>query len=164
MKKLLVMLLVFVLSGCGYINLMSQPPLEEWTSEVAGLTVFYRIVASTDSRYTGAAALIGNNCTIVMTSDVFYAEEDWPKVRLASHELAHCLDLAYLNGRSNYFGNAGCVFGEYYCNPREGFAEAYSYAYIDKCLFDTSPLGLKPGDGRKCELPDWRKITPDSLF
>lgn len=152
-------LLVLLLTGCSYTGLFLQQALYSWDAEVMGLNVHYRVVPDGNPHF-GVAMLIGRNCTIVLTET---AMEKMP-VRVAAHEIGHCLDGAYLGWGHNGFGDAGCRWGAYYCSAKEGYAEGWARTYLAACGLARSPLRLMPGDGVECELPDPRAVTPDSFM
>jgi hypothetical protein len=142
-----------LLGGCGYLGMYSGQAIEEWSAEVAGMPVHYRLVTGS---LDGSAAYVLGHCTIALNVDL-------PRDLLtfvAAHEIGHCLDGAQLGWSSNGWRDEGCIYGSYYCSSREGFAQGYAYAYLEACFFARSPLGLLPADERDCVLPDPSSVTP----
>lgn len=151
------LVLLVLLNGCGYLGMFSGPAIEEWDSIVEGMPVHYRIVQKQNDN-VGAAVILLGRCTIAI--DVRLSHDE--RIKTAAHELGHCIDGLKLNWSSNGWRNEGCYWGEHYCPPKEGFAEGFSNAYLLKCKWATSPLGLQPGDGIECKLPDPKSIVPGS--
>lgn len=151
-------LLALLLTGCSWAGLMMGPATDSWRSEVMGLQVVYKIVPKRTDM-AGAASWFAGICTIAIANTVEGDHLAW----VAAHELAHCIDGAYLGWSSNGFRNEGCVFGRHFCAPHEGYAEAWARRYMDTCGFARSPLGLLPEDWIECELPDPRSVTPETV-
>ena len=154
------LILVTTLCGCGAVEMMLAPAIAQWETEVYGMRVVYRTVA--DGQWAGVATWLFGTCTIVLNANLSTEQ----LVHVAAHELAHCLDGAYLNWSHNGFADEGCNFewsNGYHCTPREGFAEAYAETYLKKCGYARGPLGLRPDDGIECELPDPRDVKPEDF-
>lgn len=151
--------LAVLLCGCGQLRMVMGPADESWDAEVAGLPVHYRLVDVSDPQWLGTGIWFAGRCTITIVTSV----DEGVQVLVAAHELGHCLDAAYLGGSHNDFGGYGCRWGSYFCPPGEGYAEAYSRSYLYHCQLARSPLGLQPGDGIECELPDPRSVVPGAV-
>ena len=153
--RVVVALLALALTGCDVVMYLS-PAIESWEAEVMGIPVVYKLVRGNDV-YGGVMTWTGGVCRIAL--DVRLEGDE--QVMVAAHEIGHCIDGAHLGWSSNGWGNAGCFhFGKHYCDPKEGFAQAWAHAYVLACGHARSPLGLRPGDGVECGLPDPRSIDP----
>lgn len=152
MIRILAITSMLLLSGCTFAGL----PTEEWDTELLGVPVHYRI---SQGKVRGSSVVIFGQCTIALNTNLSSDE----RILVAAHEVGHCFDGTKLGWSSNQFGDAGCEYGSYYCSPREGYAEAYARAYIlGTCGWAASPLGLQPGDGKECDLPDPHSVRPES--
>ncbi len=121
---------------------------------VHGVTLDYRFTSLTKHQLQGAAESTGATCLILLDIQSFVTDA----ARVTSHEVGHCLDQFVLGGTHNGFQGEGCVWGAYFCDPNEGYAEAYSRAYLAKCGTALAPLGFPVGDSA-CEPPDPRSVT-----
>ena len=152
-RELTAALLCLLLTGCEWSRMLTAPALASWRADVMGMRVEYKLAESVNG-HLGAASWWAGTCTIALASHL----EDWAQVWIAAHELGHCIDGAYLGWSHNGWTDEGCWYGKYHCNPLEGYAEGYAEAYIAACGYARSPLGLVPGDGVECELPDPRSV------
>lgn len=121
---------------------------------VHGVVLDYQFTSLTGRQVQGTAGRAGQTCLVLLDMQSFVADA----ARVVSHEVGHCLDEFVLGGTHNGFQQEGCVWGAYFCNPSEGYAEAYSRAYLAKCGPLLTPLGFPVGDGA-CEPPDPRSVT-----
>lgn len=157
MRRLLTLtLLLLALTSCASINAFSARAIEQWTVEIYGMSVHYRRV-NIPMDVLGAAMAVGRNCTIVLNINMEPQHEPF----VAAHELGHCIDMVYLNWDHNGFTDEGCIVGDHYCPPWEGYAQTYAMLYNAHCGNAKKPLGLPTKTNINCELPHPRSATPD---
>ena len=108
-------------------------------------------------KLVGCSVPLGQGCVIMLDKTYFLNGTDRQRALLLAHEFGHCLDGSRLLYSHNNFGDTGKMYGQYYANASEGFAEAYARAYIGKCGLNLAPLGWGSGEG--CALPDPRSVT-----
>ncbi len=133
-----------------------------WEAEVGGMRLTYHLVDLRGFPALGYA-LLGANQTCHIYLDTWLTRHD-PRVlnAIILHEVGHCVDWLMLGLSHNDFSAEGCAYGEYYCAPAEGYAEAWARAYTARCGADLSGVGYAaPGaDTGSCNLPDPRLVTP----
>lgn len=148
-----------LLTACSAnLDLATSPLLDEHHATIDGIPVEWRIVETQPAPApAGLTAYSLGHCTITL------AEAFATDPRLAAHEFGHCVDAHHLAWDHNGWTDEGCRWNTYSCDPAEGYATAWSFAYTDACGAALAPLGLPPLPGEPtspCQLPDPRSVTP----
>ena len=147
---------------------------EVWEAEVAGMQLQYHLVDLRGFPALGYARLEARTQTCHIYIDTWLTRHD-PRVLadITLHEVGHCVDWLMLGLTHNAFADEGCAYGDHYCEPAEGYAEAWARAYTARCGADLFSVGyaarhVVQGQGANdaaprppCNLPDPRTVTPD---
>ena len=140
---------------------------ETWEAEVGGMRLVYHVVDMRGFPAVGYA-LLGADRTCHIYVDTWLTRHD-PRVlsAIVLHEVGHCVDWLMLGLSHNDFSAEGCAYGDYYCEPAEGYAEAWARLYQVRCGADLFSVGYaaREADGADkagfCDLPDPRTVTPE---
>ena len=121
---------------------------EVWEAEVAGMRLQYHLVDLRGFPALGYARLEARTQTCHIYIDTWLTRHD-PRVLadITLHEVGHCVDWLMLGLSHNAFADEGCAYGEYYCEPAEGYAEAWARAYSARCGADLFSVGYTPHAG-----------------
>lgn len=143
------------------VSFMLRPTVDTWTANVGGIEVTYRRMEGewSDDLAGHVLVLPGNRC-IIRLNDIVFEDKQY-LVFVAAHEYGHCVDRIHLGYDHDGITTEGYeIFkDEYFLEPAEGYAEAYSYYYITQCGFATKPLGIIYfEDDSECELPNPRRV------
>ena len=136
---------------------------ESWTFRIGSTQGAVRLVPREafgvcSAQLIGCTVPLGHSCLVMLDRAFFLKASAHQRAALLAHEVGHCLDGAVLEYGHGGFGSEGRAYGPYYASPVEGFAEAFSRAYLAKCGVNLAPLGYGPGPA--CEVPDPRGIRP----
>lgn len=130
---------------------------------VGGIPVAY-VSAPLESEYAGRATRFPTYCRIIIANRYDISSPS-QIARYVAHEYAHCYDYFKLGKSHNVFKNEGCIFGNYFCDPAEGYAQTYQVAFTLKCGTDLSyfkvPYIVNFQGG--CLPPDPASITPETI-
>jgi hypothetical protein len=145
--------------------LAAAPRVASWEAPVGDLHLHYHLVDLRELPTLGYAVrdYWQRRCHIYI--DVWLTEVSHLKLlEVVLHEVGHCVDLLTLDFDHNGFVSEGCFFGDYYCDPAEGYAESWRYAYLAKCGANLGAVGFRFGRiglaDEPCELPDARRVEP----
>ena len=136
---------------------------EVWEAEVEGMRLMYHLVDMRGFPALGYALLEAKTQTCHIYVDIWLTRHD-PRVlaEIALHEVGHCVDWLMLGLSHNNFSAEGCVYGAHYCEPAEGYAEAWRRAYTARCGADLASVGYAGADvSPPCALPDPQTVTPE---
>ena len=132
------------------------------------MRLMYHLVDMRGFPALGYALLEAKTQTCHIYIDTWLTRHD-PSVLAAItlHEVGHCVDWLMLGLSHNNFSAEGCAYGGHYCEPAEGYAEAWRRAYTARCGADLSSVGYSsvgytdPADTNPpCALPDPYTVTP----
>ena len=135
---------------------------EVWEAEVEGMRLMYHLVDMRGFPALGYALLEAKTQTCHIYIDSWLTRHD-PRVLAAItlHEVGHCVDWLMLGLSHNNFSAEGCAYGAHYCEPAEGYAEAWRRVYTARCGADLASVGYAGADmNLPCALPDPRAVTP----
>ena len=146
--------------GIDLEELARAPTLDVWEADVGGLQLRYHLVDLRSLPVLGYAQADFREGTCNIFIDA-WLNRGLPRVHkeVVLHEVGHCVDLFELGFDHNGFYREGCMYGDYYCDPAEGYAETWRYAYLATCGTDLHSIGYRQADGSPCDLPDPRSVT-----
>lgn len=116
------------------------------------------------SRYTGMVMYnpLERNCDVLLRRS-FVDKTDVQQLRkLIAHEVGHCLDRFVLDYSHNNFANEGCYWGEYWCEPHEGFANFYAQYYTETCD-SLAPFGWHDDEATCDGVPHPAQASPELM-
>ena len=147
-----------LLGGCA------PPGAGENTATLLGVHVRYLLRDARDfgvcsPTLVGCTLPLGSECVVQLDRGYFERGTPRQRVGLVAHEVGHCLDLYRGHLTHGGFRDQGLRWGPYYRSPAEGYAEAFSRAYLARCGLDLASLGWQGARG-SCVLPDPRLVTP----
>lgn len=124
------------------------PALQSPAGTIHGVSVRYSVTDQLPQGTNASAHWLGGHCLIRVRPGAVTS-------LILAHELGHCLDA----GHSRRFGQAGCVWRDYACDPAEGYADTYARLYFERFGFRLDVLRW-PGQGGTNEQPP----LPDEVF
>ncbi|AXH01002.1 hypothetical protein DVJ83_18055 (plasmid) [Deinococcus wulumuqiensis] len=148
MRRLPALLLLALLPSCAPALLSPDPQART----IHGVRVSYQLAVDLPPGKVASAQRLGDRCLIRV-------HPEHANAFILAHELAHCLD----QGRSKTFGNAGCVWRSYACDPAEGYADTYARLTYDRSGLRRDVLGW-PGESPTTDLPPHPdEVTPEVI-
>ncbi|NJK44614.1 MAG: hypothetical protein HC933_10310 [Pleurocapsa sp. SU_196_0] len=144
---------------------MSPVASDQWTATIRGHEIQFeaRDVASVGyGGHDGLALAVGqgNRCSITLSRT---AVNRLDLAAILAHEVGHCLDHLELGWSHNGFRDEGRLYGEFFGDPAEGYAETYGRAYLETCGTLLEPLGWKFKRDGACDLPAPHAVTPSMV-
>ncbi len=133
--------------------------LKSWSAEVAGVPVVYHFVDLNgwDTLAYAQTEWPAQRCHVYL--DVWLFNSPSELVKLALHELGHCVDLFVLDFDHNGVGWGDCGADSHACRPEERYADAWRAAYLSACGASLYPVGFVDEAEQACALPDPRAVT-----
>lgn len=144
-----------------------QVATPSWTKVVRGVLIRFHFVAPGALNGAGGQAYFLNGvCTVELEAGYAYSHPEYA-ANVVVHEVGHCLDGATGWSHFGWREGDGCFLSgnpanTYYCDPAEGFAEAYAHRARALCGPSLFRFGFV-GDPRLttcAELPDPKSVRP----
>ncbi|WP_339098217.1 hypothetical protein ACINK0_17715 (plasmid) [Deinococcus sp. VB343] len=128
------------------------PALQSPATTIHGVPVRYQVTEALPGGTNASAQWLSGHCLIRVRPGAVTS-------LILAHELGHCLDA----GHSRRFGQAGCVWREYACDPAEGYADTYARLYFERFGFRLDVLRWpgQPGASEQPPLPD--EVFPEMV-
>ena len=137
-------------------------PIESWQAEVDGVQVRYHFIdlkGWPDMAYA-RVEWRAQRCHVYL--DIWLLNSRSELVKLALHEVGHCVDSFNLGFDHNGMGWGDCAKNAHDCRPEERYAEAWRDSYLSACGSNLYPLGFPDEEPDICALPDARAVPGDT--
>jgi hypothetical protein len=165
---------VVLLAAFSYLLWVERQPPEktgQWTAKIYEVPMLFQIVIpeELDKPWADGQATrrLNEKCKVFVDARVLTKGMEYFAYLLA-HEAGHCLEIRGEGIGKRWYSTsegasrAGCRFGDYFCDPTEGFAETWARLYIQRCGFNLATFGW-PSKEKSCRYtPAPGAATPEA--